>query len=363
MPDEYLGKWLYSGEEVSAGYLRAREGIVEEVCKGQPPVDVTPSVVIPGFVNSHIHIGDSFAHPAPSGTVEEVVGPGGYKHRMLANASASEKIAGMKTSLDTMLRTGTCAFIDFREEGIEGVRDLRGAMGESPLEAKILGRPSSVDGSGADMDALLRAVDGLAFSSHSDWPAEVLEEASAKCRSAGKMFSLHASESRREDIDAILDLKPSFVVHMTRATGDDVAACAAAGVPIVVCPSSNRFFGLVPDIRGMLDAGAEVALGTDNAMICAPDMTSEMRAAFDAAAGTERLAPAEAIRLATLSGRKVLNPKGKITTELSTSDSLVVLDVQEGEDPLLELVSSVCPACVSAVTHRGKVWRRDAWTT
>ena len=363
MRDEYIGRWLYTGEGASPGCLRVREGVVEEVCHGAPPVDVKPSIVMPGFVNAHTHLGDSFAYPAPKGTVDEIVGPGGYKHRMLADASASAKADGVKASLELMFQTGTCAFVDFREEGREGVDCILSALEGSPLEAKVLGRPSGMDPTAGDIETLLAAADGLAFSSVSDWPVDVLAKASEMCRNAGKMFSLHASESKREDIDLVLDLKPSFVVHMTSATDDDIAACAEAHVPIVVCPTSNHFFGLVPNIPRMIDAGAEVAIGTDNAMICAPDMTREIRAAFSSAAGGRRLSPAETIRLATLSGRKVLNPKGKITTELSTSDSLVVLDVQEGEDPLLELVSIAGPACVSAVTHDGKVRRRGDWTT
>ena len=363
MRDEYLGRWLYKGEGVSPGFLRIHEDVVEEVCYGVPPGDTRPSMVMPGFVNSHTHVGDTFAYPAPKGAVEDIVGPGGYKHRMLAEASASQKVAGMQASLEIMFNTGTCAFMDFREEGREGVDCLLSALEGSPLEAKVLGRPRGMDSAAEDIDSILEIADGLAFSSVSDWPMDVLAKASAKCRSAGKTFSLHASESEREDIDTVLGLRPSFLVHMTSASDDDIAACSEAQVPIVVCPTSNSHFGLAPDIPRMLDAGVEVAIGTDNAMICTPDMTREVRAAFASAIGSRRLSPAEAVSLATLSGRKVLNPKGKITTELSTTDSLVVLDVQGGGDPLLDLVSIASPTRVSAVIHGGKVRRRGDWTT
>jgi len=46
---------------------------------------------------------------------------------------------------------------------------------------------------------------------------------------------------------------------------------------------------------------------------------------------------------------------------LSTSDDLVVIDVQ-GEDPLLELVSSDGSAEVSAVIQNGMVRRVSIWT-
>jgi cytosine/adenosine deaminase-related metal-dependent hydrolase len=145
-------------------------------------------------------------------------------------------------------------------------------------------------------------------------------------------------------------------VHMTAASEDDIVSCADKRVPIVVCPRSNEAFGLSPDIPMLLRLGVSVALGTDNAMICEPDMMSEIRAAYRLGASAGGLSEFDAVRLATYSGHKVLNPKRKITTELSTSDDLVVIDVQ-GEDPLLELVSPDRPAEVSAVIQNGTVRR------
>ena len=363
MREEFIGKWLFSAGRAVPGYLRIKEGRVEEICEGRAPVDVKPSVVIPGFINAHTHIGDAFAYPAPKGTVEETVGPRGYKQRMLAEASRSSKLAGMRSSVATMLDTGTAAFVDFREEGQQGVAAILEAVEGMPIESRVLGRPNSDDVSDDEIESLLHIADGLAFSSANDWPMDILEEASSMCRNAGKMFSLHASESVREDIDSVLKLRPDFIVHMTKATNDDIAACVDAHVPIVVCPSSNTFFGLVPDIGRMLRLDAEVALGTDNAMISSPDMLREMRVAYESSSGPSSVSPAEAVSLATLSGRKVLNPKRKITTEMSTSDHLVVLDVQEGEDPLLDVVSPAGSARVSAVVHGGKVRRTDTWKT
>ena len=63
-----------------------------------------------------------------------------------------------------------------------------------------------------------------------------------------------------------MSLEPAFVVHMVEATDADILACADAGIPIVICPRSNRFFGKTARAARMLELGAEVALGTDNAM-------------------------------------------------------------------------------------------------
>jgi cytosine/adenosine deaminase-related metal-dependent hydrolase len=292
--------------------------------------------------------------------VEEIVGPGGFKHRALASATDEEKRSGIRSSLDLMWRTGTSRFADFREEGVKGVANFREAAEGSPVRGLVLGRPSAASCDDGEMRDLLGQCDGLAFSSISDWPSDLLERASRLCVSSGKVFAIHASESRREDVDAILALSPSFLVHMTSAFDADLIACSEAGVPIVVCPRSNEAFGLAPDIPKLLGLGVDVAIGTDNAMMCAPNMFSEMRAAIRLSMRGGGLSPADAVHLATYSGHKVLYPKGKITTELSTSDDLVVIEVQ-GEDPLLELVYSCGASDVSAVIRDGRIRRTGDW--
>jgi cytosine/adenosine deaminase-related metal-dependent hydrolase len=361
MAEEYLGRWLFTDAGLSPGCVKLRDGVLEDILPGPPPVRSTRSVVMPAFVNAHTHLGDAFAYPAPIGSVEETVGPGGYKQRALASASGDRKRAGMRSSMEIMWRTGTTRFIDFREEGVQGISTLREASVGCRLKGVVLGRPTDESCSDGDLRALVEQCDGLAFSSISDWPPALLERASSICRRSGRLFALHASESRREDIEAILSLDPSFLVHMTAASEEDITACADEQVPIVVCPRSNKAFGLSPDIPRLLRLGAAVALGTDNAMICEPDMVSEMRAAYQLSAANGGISEVDAIRLATCSGYKVLNPKRKITTELSTSDDLVVMDIQ-GEDPLLELVSSDGPASVSAVVQNGMVRRNGVWT-
>ncbi len=362
MSEFHIGRWLFSEDGLVPGYLRVVDDALAEVCSEPPPADSTCSIVLPAFVNAHTHIGDSFAFPAPQGTVEDTVGPGGYKHRALSSASAEEKAAGMESAIALMLSEGTASFIDFREEGVVGANALVEALSGKSIQGIVLGRPSVIDSFEEEVDILLEVCHGLAFSAISDWPLELLQEASARCRRRNKLFSIHASEVRRESIDTILGLEPDFVVHMTAATDDDLGRCVDADVPIVVCPRSNAFFGITPDIPRMLRRGVTVALGTDNSMIVRPNMLSEMRFAFELSRPIGGISATEAICLATLSGRKVLNAKGKITTELSASDDLIAVEVK-GEDPLLELVSYAGTTSVATVAHRGKVWRPTSWTT
>lgn len=357
MNREIIGRWLFTQDGVVDGGLVVEDGEVIEVVRGRAPEGSSKAVVLPAFVNAHTHIGDSFAYPAPKGTVEETVAPpNGYKHRMLRTASRRQKIDGMREAVSVMADTGTSVFIDFREEGVDGIQLAKESAGGLPVTATFLGRPVHADASAESLTDFVSLCDGFGMSSLRDWPRDLLERASKAAKSQGKLFGIHASEVVREDVDDILDLKPDFLVHMTAASEDDLVVVSEAHVPVVVCPRSNEFFGIDPRIPRLLRAGVEVALGTDNGMICRPDMLEEMRAAFRLSLSGGGLAPAETIRLATYSGRKVLNAVRDITTEIEHTDDLVVVETQ-GEDPLREVVSAAGSARVLAVSRGGKLRR------
>ncbi len=357
MSKESVGRWIFTQDGLTTGHLVVEGDEVVEICHGKAPEGSSKAIVLPAFVNAHTHIGDSFAYPAPKGTVEEIVAPpNGYKHRMLRTASRSRKVEGMRSAISTMAETGTSAFIDFREEGQGGIQMAMESADGLPVSPTLLGRPVHADASYEALDDFVARCDGFGMSSIRDWPRDLLERASKATKSRGKLFGLHASEVVRDDVDAVLDLKPDFLVHMTAASDDDLEAVAEARVPIVVCPRSNEFFGIDPRIPRLLRAGVEVALGTDNGMICRPDMLEELRAAFRLSASSGGVAPAETIRLATCSGRKVLNAVREITTEIEQTDDLVVLEMQ-GEDPLIEVVSAAGSARVSAVSRGGRFRR------
>jgi len=334
---------------------------VVEVCEGEPPGEVIRGLVVPGLVNAHTHIGDSFAYPAPKLCVEELVGhPGGFKHEALRAASKSAKVKGMLDSLQVMSSCGTTLFADFREEGLEGVRALDQAIQGHHPRAIRLGRPCGADPGSAEVDALLEESDGIGMSAISDYPIDLLKKVSSAARSRGKLFSIHLSENRREDVDAVLSLRPDFVIHATRASRDDLESLARSDVPVVACPRSNEFFGIRADIPAMLAAGLTVGLGTDNGMICRPDMFEEMRAAFRISAARGGVVPSEVVRMATVLGRKILKAEGNTTAGEKEERDFVVVRVP-GKDPLRALVTTAGSGDVLAVVRERKVRRSAAW--
>jgi cytosine/adenosine deaminase-related metal-dependent hydrolase len=350
--------WIYTTEGFVEGTVSFEGGIVEGLSR-QRERDVRASgLILPCFFNAHTHIGDSVVLEEPVGTLEELVAPpGGLKFRRLQDATREELVAAMRRTLRRMALSGTAAFCDFREGGVEGATALREALERSPVDAVVLGRPVGLEYNSEEMRALLDVVEGVAVSSVSDWDYGELEKLARHVREAGKLFALHASETRREDIDTILDLKPDFLVHMTAATEDDWKRCSQEGVPVVVCPRSQVFFGRVPDIPGMLDAGLTLLLGTDNAMLSSPSILREMEFAYEVAKLRGGVSPRAILRMAH-DGAKLLWRPHPITIQEGEPCSLLVLDAPSGGDPYYQVIRATA-ADILLISLGRWLWLRD----
>ena len=253
---------------------------------------------MPSPVNGHTHLGDavSVREPPPGPVARLVAAPGGYKFRLLASASPAAKRTAIRRALDRMRRSGVAATIDFREEGRAGVDLLRAAARGAGVRVVALGRPLARPVDRAELDDLLRVADGIGLSSARDEREIDRRAIAAACRSVGKPFALHASEAVREPPDRFLDPRPDLLVHLAKATHDDLRAVADARISVAVCPRSNALFGRQPDLAAMERIGVRLLLGTDNAMFQAPSIWRELEFAY---VGTRlRRRPASAAFLA-----------------------------------------------------------------
>jgi cytosine/adenosine deaminase-related metal-dependent hydrolase len=257
--------------------------------------------LIPMPVNGHTHIGDSFITEEPSGTLPEIVGPGGFKHRHLANASKNLITAGIKASNRFMERSGTLAYFDFRENGIEGIKLINGIKTRY-IKPVVLGRPFKND----SMETILDNSKGCALSSISDLEYEEAIRASAATKKSNKIFALHFSENIREDIDKVLQLKPDFLVHGIEASENDLNKISSEGIPLVITPRSNIFYGKRPDYGKLLRAGVTIMLGTDNAFITEPDMFAEMDFLYRYQKFSTYISPEEILRFSIENPRKFM---------------------------------------------------------
>jgi cytosine/adenosine deaminase-related metal-dependent hydrolase len=273
-----------------AAYVRVRAGRVREV--GAIGTDASRGrvrrvrgIVTPPFVDGHTHLGDAaFDREPPLEPLARIVAPpDGIKFRFLAATPERRKRAATRAALRAMAREGVAATVDFREEGLAGVRLLRSAARGVGLRPFVLGRPLRRPIEPGELAALLREAYGIGLSSAREENRETREAVARACRRAGKRFALHASEDRREPVDEYLRPRPDLLVHLTRATPDDLAAVADAGIAVAVCPRSNALFGQAPPLAELARSGAAVLLGTDNAMLAAPSLLRELEFAYASA--------------------------------------------------------------------------------
>ncbi|MCI4362896.1 MAG: amidohydrolase family protein [Thermoplasmata archaeon] len=269
------------------GYVRLRGShVVETGALGTDSSHGTErrvhGIVVPAPVNSHTHLGDSgFQREPPRGRLAEVVGaPGGVKFRFLTETNSRAKAAGAREALRRMVREGTAAAVDFREEGLAGVRLLRRAAGKLPLDLRILGRPLRRPVDPEELGALLAVADGVGLSSAREEDRETRRAIASACHDRGKRYALHASEESREEPGDYLEPRPDLLVHLLSATEEDLATVAKAGVPVAVCPRSNALFGQAPDLALFERAGVTTLLGTDNGMLNAPSLFRELEFAY-----------------------------------------------------------------------------------
>ena len=277
------------------GYIIIENGIIKNIEESRVSTD---TIIAPCFVNAHTHIGDSVIKDPPRIPLAELVQPPfGLKHRILKETSHDALVGSMKASIADMIKTGTCAFADFREGGMAGVLALKEALNNSKIEVRIFGRPL-----GREMD-FLDSCDGTGLSSTNDLEIDLIKDVVTHTRKKGKKFAIHAGEREPSDISCSLELEPDFLIHMTHAADKDIKAVAAANIPVVVCLRSNLITGSgLPPIKKMLDEGILVAAGTDNVMLNSVNMFSEMEFLARINIFDDR----QVFKLCTLNGAKIL---------------------------------------------------------
>jgi cytosine/adenosine deaminase-related metal-dependent hydrolase len=309
------------------GYVCIKDGVISSIEEGTPPErPIASGLIVPPMVNSHTHCADAGLKVPPGMTIEDLVAPpNGLKHQYLKRLDESSLERDIRTYAELSRSNGIGTFIDFREGGERGCTILR----KTVPGAVILGRPLSAEYDQQETSRILDLADGMGISSISDMEHGYIEKIADHVREKRKILAVHASERNREDIDFILSLDPAFIVHMTEATDSDLLKCAEAEVPIVVCTRSNLYFGKVPPIKRMLDCGVDVAIGTDNAMLCEPDLRSEAGAFLNVLISQGGHIN-DVIDPMFRCGRKILYPHNKIHITVGTTADLAVLPYSGG---------------------------------
>lgn len=338
--EQTLKGTIINGDEFEPidGYITVEDGLIKDIEESTIAADV---IIAPCFVNAHTHIGDSVIKDPPFLSLSELVQPpDGLKHRVLRETPYHELVSSMKATINDMIKTGTCAFCDFREGGLNGVQALHEAAGTfSGIDTLILGRPDK------DMNYLDHC-DGTGLSSTNDIKRELALEIVKQTRGKKKRFAIHAGERDSTDISSALALKPDFIIHLTNAGEKNIRDIADANIPVVVCPRSNFITrsGMAP-IGKFIDEGITVAAGTDNVMLNSVNMFSEMEFLVKTSLYDDR----QVFKLCTLNGAKILG-LDKLTGSIKKGkrSKLMILNkksnnMQGIRDPLSGLVRRARP--------------------
>lgn len=304
------------------GYAVLEDGVAVECGYGQcPERPDRRGIILTDVVNGHTHCADYGLRIPPGLSLEELVAPpDGLKHRYLRESPDDVLRGNMSLFASDSRAYGSAAFVDFREGGLHGCELLRSAV----PDAVILGRPTSPEFDPDEVAAILDVADGIGISSLSDMDHGYIEAVADMVRERRGIFAIHVSERVREDIDLVLSMDPAFVVHMCEATDSDLSKCAEAEVPVVVCPTSNIYFGKVPPIARAQAMGVDLAIGTDNGMLRTPDMVDEARVFTEVAESQGGDPEGVWNALVNLSG-KILNRQSNISGRNGTGRLTVLL--------------------------------------
>ena len=238
------------------------------------------SILIPGLINSHIHICDSFAKELGfnKDLLEVVAPPNGLKHKLLGSISKEIKAQGIREAVSEMLANGITTFVDFRENGLTGINLLKEALDKSPINYRILGRCSNSE----DVKPVLTNADGLGFASYDQLSLKHKENLLfLKEKNISKTIACHDAELSRDEtlFNEIIDDKLiDVIIHGTHYTIEDLKRIKDNNISLVLCPRCNGYFGSgFPPINEINKLEIPISLGTDNVMANNIDLYEEMR--------------------------------------------------------------------------------------
>lgn len=352
--------------------------------KGEEIVDCEGLLMMPGLVNSHTHIGDSIGKDVGiDSDVESKIHPvTGFKQRILKKSELSHLTSFIQNSCVSMLRKGITTFVDFREGGLEGVNILKNAISQIPIRSVILGRIdyyqdvksiknniSLIKQQKSDLAKLLKNCDGLGISGPNEFSDSVLKYFSKQ----RKILAIHSAETRESEATSkritgktetcrALLVKPNFLVHMTHASTKDLRLVSKNKVSIVVCPRANGALAEgIPNVTLMMEAGCNVAIGTDNVMINSPDMFKEMDYIWKVSMGLnkKRIPTKSILKMATTNAGIMFDNKIGVVQPNSYADCIFIekhaMDLEPMHNPYAAIVHRGSENIIRAVMFGGKI--------
>jgi len=384
---------------IERAFIRIDDGYFTEVresplnSSGYVRYKVEGMLMIPGLINAHTHIGDSFFKDFGVGkSLNELFRPmTGLKHRLLSSTSESLIIKSMRNSAFDMLRCGITTFADFREGGKKGVMLLKKAIEGLKIKVVILGRPdyyfnedevvknhAMPEDKIREVEEILEIFDGIGLSGPNEYTDRAMNELSRLIKSKKKICAIHACEDKysmnfslrnfnQSEVErALKNLVLNFIVHLTQATEEDIELVSKKNIPIVCCPRANSILGLgFPPIIKMMKKGITVALGTDNVMLNSADLFREMEYTSRILRALERdpsvVSSKDIMKMATINSAKALKLDKEIGSieEGKRADAVFInmntKNLESTKDPINAIVHRVRPDDIQAVMINGEI--------
>lgn len=364
----------------------------EKRFRAEQTINLGNHLVIPGLVNAHGHAAMSllrgFADDKPL-------------HDWLNNHIwpaeklwVSEEFVrdGTELAMAEMIRSGTTCFADMYFYPEQVAQAAQQAHMRAQVTFPILDFPTAWGEGPEDYFAKGLALHDnfrssrlvhVGFGPHAPYTVsdEVLQKVAVLAHEMDAPIHIHLHETALEieesmvrygkrPIQRLMDLgvlSPlTQCVHMTQIDEGDIALLKESGAQVIHCPESNLKLasGFCP-VQKLLDAGINVALGTDGAASNNDlSLLSELKTAAllaKAVAGDAAALDAHtALRMATLNGAKALGLEEKIgSLEVGKAADITAIDLGELEaqpifNPLSQLIYANTSHCVSHVWVAGR---------
>ena len=358
--------------------------ISKKISSKEKSIDCSNLLLIPGFINSHTHIADSIGKDLSiDADVDSKIHPMiGLKQKLLKETPKKSLSKYMKNSAKSMIKKGITTFIDFREGGLDGILLLKSALDNLPIRCIILGRIEHYNTKNEikqnmplpkehiqQLTQLLKNCDGIGISGTNENSNSNLQSY-AKTK---KIRAIHAAETKdsvntskkltgKSEIQRAMLLRPSFLIHMTFATKNDLKLVAKNTRGIVICPRANSSLAEgIPDISLMQKFGCNITIGTDNVMINSPDIFREMDYLWKVTMGMSqsRFDPRQILKMATVNAGKMLNQKIGCIKENYFADCLFInknsLDLEPMNNVYASIVHRASENSINAVMIGGKI--------
>lgn len=391
--------WIEDGRIVAVGgdqsprALRA-EGVRPRVLHARG------LTVLPGLVQTHVHLGRSLLRGGPEGTrswPRPTVGSFEAAH------DPDSLRAAARLSLHELLRGGTTGVLDLGTTHHHGV--VFEAIAESGIRAAS-GKAMMDEGHNVPRALLETTLDSLreSFDLAERWdgaadgrlryafsPRSVASCSEVLWREIGSLvhgkYLVHTQASepgegarREENVDGVRPVPflanlgllgpKTLIAHGVGANDDEMAALAGSGTRALLCPSVGRRLGAdVAEWCRLRDAGVHVTIGAD----AAPandrlDMFIEMREAARLArgqAGPGGPSAAEVLRAATEGGAEALGFDELGRLKPGWRADLIAVDLETAHaapiaDPVAALVHSARATDVRHTVVAGDVLMEDA---